>query len=406
MAVSRRRVCVVTGSRAEYGLLSWLMRELVADPGFELQLVVTGMHLMPELGHTVAQVEQDGFPIAARVDMQLGRQGDGAVAICRSMALGLVGLAEAYQRLQPELVVLLGDRFEILAAATSATVARLPIAHLHGGERTEAAWDESFRHAITKMSHLHFTSTEEYRQRVVQLGEDPARVFNVGAIGLDAVRKAPLLDRPALEQALGFRLHQRNLMITFHSVTLEDDSAEAQTRALLEALDARELADTGLIFSAANADTGGQVINRLIGEYVARQPSRAVVRPSLGQLVYLSVLAQVDAVVGNSSSGLIEAPSFRIPTVNIGDRQKGRLRAASVIDCPPTMEGISQALQRALSPEVRSSLANVRNPHGAGDTAERIMAILRQPLPPNLLFKLFHDSAPPRSSVGPRGDRS
>lgn len=386
---ARRKICVVTGSRAEYGLLQWLMRGIAAEPTLRLQVIATGMHLSPEFGLTWKRIEEDGFPIDRKVEMLLSS--DTPTAVSKSMGLALGGLAEAYAGLQPDLLVLLGDRFEILSAATAAAVARIPVAHLHGGERTEGAFDEAFRHAITKMSHLHFTSTEEYRRRVIQLGEDPARVHNTGALGVDGVVKTKKLGRAEVEKELGCKFLAKNLLVTFHPVTLEGGTSESQFRGLLDALDA--LPDTGLIFTKANADTDGRVINRLIDEFTAARPGRAVGHASLGQLRYLSALAQVDAVVGNSSSGIIEAPSFRIATVNIGARQRGRLRAPSVIDCDPSPESIAEACARALSPEFRSGLARVENPYGRGDAAERMLAILREPLPENLLFKRFHDLA-------------
>jgi GDP/UDP-N,N'-diacetylbacillosamine 2-epimerase (hydrolysing) len=381
------RICVVTGSRAEYGLLYWLMRGIAADPAFRLQVLATGMHLSPEFGLTWKRIEEDGFPISRKVEMLLSS--DTPEGVTKSMGVGLIGFADAYADLRPDLVVLLGDRFETLCAATAATVARLPIAHLHGGERTEGAIDESFRHAITKMSHFHFTATEEYRRRVIQLGEAPERVHNVGAPGVDAIKKTPLLDREALQNDLGFRLLDRNLMITFHPVTLETSTSESQFRALLEALD--PLPATGFIFTKANADTDGRVINRLIDEFAAARRDRAVAHTSLGRVRYLSALSAVDAVVGNSSSGLIEAPSFGIPTVNIGERQAGRLRPASVIDCAPEAGPIRAALEKALSPAFRGPLRGMRNPYGDGDAAERILAVLRAPWPDRILFKRFHD---------------
>lgn len=383
----RRKVCVVTGSRAEYGLLRWLMKEIAAEPSLELLTVATGMHLSAEFGLTWKQIEEDGFPIARKVDMRLSS--DTPVGVAKSMGLALSGFADAFADLRPDLVILLGDRFEILAAATAAAVARIPVAHLHGGERTEGAFDEAFRHAVTKMSHLHFTSTEEYRRRVIQLGEPPERVHNVGALGVDGALKTPLMGRDEIERDLGLKLLGRNLMVTFHPATLEAESPETQFRALLEALDGLE--DTGLVFTKANADPGGRVINRLMEEYVLAHPGKAVAHASLGQQRYLSTLKQVDAVVGNSSSGLIEAPSFRIATVNIGGRQQGRIRPASVIDCPPTAAAIGQACLKAVSEEFRASLRSMENPYGRGDAAERIMAVLGGDWPENLLMKPFHD---------------
>lgn len=368
----KRRICVVTGSRAEYGLLYWLMKEIQASPVLELQVVATGMHLSPEFGLTFRNIEEDGFRIDEKVEMLLSS--DTPAGIAKSIGLGTIGFADAFARLKPDIVVLLGDRFEIFAAAQAALVARIPLAHLHGGETTEGAIDEAFRHAITKMAHLHFTATEEYRQRVIQLGEEPTRVFNFGAAAIDGIRNQKLLGRPELEQALGFSFGERNLLVTFHPVTLEADTAGQQFGELLAALD--DFPDTRLIFTMPNADTGGRVVRKMIAGYVAVHPGRAAAYDSLGQLRYFSVMRQVDAVVGNSSSGLIEAPSFHVGTINIGDRQKGRAKAASVMDCEPTRKSIGEALARLYSDDFRASLGTVANPYGEGPVAHRIAEVL------------------------------
>ncbi|MBV6410861.1 MAG: UDP-N-acetylglucosamine 2-epimerase [Burkholderiales bacterium] len=368
----KRRISVVTGSRAEYGLLYWLMKEIQASPALELQVVATGMHLSPEFGLTFRNIEEDGFRIDEKVEMLLSS--DTPAGIAKSIGLGTIGFADAFARLKPDIVLLLGDRFEIFAAAQAALVARIPLAHLHGGETTEGAIDEAFRHAITKMAHLHFTATEEYRQRVIQLGEEPTRVFNFGAAAIDGIRNQKLLGRPELEQALGFSFGERNLLVTFHPVTLEPDTAGQQFGELLAALD--DLPEVRLIFTMPNADTGGRVIRSMIEGYVAAHPGRATAFDSLGQLRYFSVMGQVDAVVGNSSSGLIEAPSFHIGTINIGDRQKGRAKAASVMDCEPTRKSIGEALVRLYSDDFRASLGTVANPYGEGPVAHRIAEVL------------------------------
>lgn len=369
----KRRVCVVTGTRAEYGLLYWLMKEIQARSELELQLAVTGMHLSPEFGLTYRDIETDGFCIDARVEMLLSS--DSAAGIAKSIGLGVIGFADAFERLRPDIVVVLGDRFEIFAAVQAALVARIPVAHLHGGETTEGAIDEAFRHAISKMAHLHFTATEEYRQRVIQLGEDPQRVFCVGAAALDNIRRLELLDRTGLEAALGAPLGPRNLLVTFHPVTLEHATAGQQFGELLAALDALP-ADVRLIFTKPNADTDGRVISAMIDDYAAQHPARAAAYTSLGQLRYLSALRIVDGVVGNSSSGLIEAPSFRTGTVNIGDRQKGRVRGDSVIDCEPTRESIAAALARLLSDAFRAGLAQTVNPYGDEPVAAKVVDVL------------------------------
>lgn len=380
----RRKICVVTGTRAEYGLLYWLMREIQADPALELQLVVTGMHLSPEFGSTYKVVETDGFTIDARVEMLLSS--DTPTGIAKSIGLGVIGFADALERLRPDILVLLGDRFEILAAAQSALVARIPIAHLFGGDTTEGAFDEAIRHSITKMSHLHFVSNEQARQRVCQLGEDPGAVFNVGSTGIDQIRKLRLLSREELTAQTGYRFCKRNLLVTFHPATLNAASPSQQFGELLGALGTLG-EDTGVVFTYPNADTAGRDLIRLIDEYVARHPNcRAY--SSLGQLRYLSMLAEVDAVVGNSSSGLYEAPSVQTATVNIGDRQKGRLQAASVINCPVESEFIRTAIEKAFALDC----SEVKNPYGDGGASVKIRDVIKRArLDETLLKKHFYD---------------
>lgn len=388
MSPTPRKVCVVTSSRAEYGLLYWLLKEIQANPALELQLAVTGMHLSSKFGSTVTVIEEDGFHIDARIEMLLAS--DSPVGIAKSIGLGTIGFAENFDRLRPDIVVVLGDRFEILAAAQAAMVARIPIAHLYGGETTEGAIDEAIRHAITKMSQLHFTSTEEYRRRVIQLGEYPSQVFNVGAIGIDNIKKLKLLDRENFEASIKFKLRKRNLLITFHPVTLDEEgSARLQFAELLVALDA--LHDANLIFTKPNADTDGHELFGMIDEFVAKRPSNRIVFASLGQLRYLSAMQFVDGVIGNSSSGLIEVPSFHIGTVNIGDRQQGRIKAASVIDCAPTRSAISGALSKLFSEDFRKSLLNVVNPYGEGGVSEKIAGLLASASLEGILKKRFQD---------------
>lgn len=362
------------------------MQAIKHDPGLELQVIVTGMHLSPEFGLTYREIENDGFGIDRKVEMLTSS--DSAVGITKSMGLGLIGFADALAGLKPDLLVVLGDRFEIFCAAAAALIARIPVAHLHGGEITEGAVDEALRHSITKMAHLHFVAAEEYRRRVVQLGEDPARVFLVGGLGVDGIKRLTLLDRDALEAALEFKLGPRNLLVTFHPVTLEDDTASHQMVELLAALE--QLDDTHLIFTLPNADTNGRGLIDLIRDYTATHPNSCAFA-SLGQLRYLSCLRFVDGVVGNSSSGLAEVPSFRKGTVNIGDRQRGRLRAASVIDCRPTRAAILGALERLYSPQFQADLANVRNPYGEGGASEKIVGVIRDYPLETILKKSFHD---------------
>lgn len=384
-----RKICFVTGTRAEYGLLRGVMAGVRQATGLQLQLVVTGAHLSPEHGLTWREIEADGLPIDARVEMLLSA--DTAPAIAKSMGLGLIGFGDAFERLQPDLIVLLGDRYEILAAASAALVAGVPVMHLHGGETTEGAFDESIRHAVTKMSHLHGVAAEPYRQRVIQLGEAPERVFLVGSLGVDAILQLPLLDRAALEAAIGFRLGPRNLMVTFHPVTLDSaGSGEQQMAELLAAL--HMLDDTRLIFTLPNADTGSRALARQVEAFVASHP-QARAYTSLGQLRYLSCLRLMDGVVGNSSSGLIEAPSLGIGTVNIGDRQKGRLSASSVIDCAPQREAIGQAIAQLYAPAFRQQLPHTLNPYGQGGAAGKIVQLLQQQPLHGLLKKHFHDLA-------------
>lgn len=369
-----RKVCVVTGTRAEFGLLRWLMGEIKNHPQLELQVIATGMHLSPEFGSTYREIKEAGFEIDARVEMLLSS--DTSTAVTKSMGLGVIGFADAYERLGPDIVLVLGDRFEIFAATSAAMIAGLPIAHLHGGETTEAAFDEAIRHSITKMSHLHFVAAEEYRQRVIQLGEHPDRVFNSGGMGIDAIKRIKLLSRDELERSLELSLGEKSLLVTFHPVTLEGGgSSPAQMGELLAALEG--LDDTTLIFTMPNADTGGRELSTMVREFVHVHPN-AKVYTSLGQLRYFSCLARVDGVVGNSSSGLLEAPSFKIGTVNIGDRQKGRLKANSVIDCEANREAIQVALKTLYSAEFQASLAAVSNPYGNGGASEAIVKILAE----------------------------
>ena len=383
----KRRVCVVTGTRAEYGLLYQLMKEIQENADLSLQIIATGMHLSPEFGLTYRQIEEDGFAIDRKIEMLLSS--DTPVGIAKSMGVGMIGFAEVYADLKPDITVLLGDRFEIFSAASAATISRVPIAHIHGGEATQGAVDEAIRHSISKMSHLHFTATEEYRRRVIQMGESPARVVNVGGLGIDNIKKMRLLNRRDFENAIGFKLDEKNLIITFHPVTLEKATAGEQFQNLLDALD--ELTDTAFIFTKPNADTEGRVIINMIDDYVARNSDKAISFVTLGQLRYLSAMRLVDGVVGNSSSGLIEAPTFQIGTINIGDRQRGRIKADSVIDCNPHKESILAAVRKLYSTEFHKKLQSVKNPYGEGGAAERISQVLRDADLTDILKKNFHD---------------
>ncbi|HEU4609734.1 MAG TPA: UDP-N-acetylglucosamine 2-epimerase [Chitinophagaceae bacterium] len=385
--MSKRKICVITGTRAEYGLLYWTIKALLEDEAFTLQLIVTGMHMSPEFGLTYKQIEADGIPIDKKLEILLSS--DSSVGIGKSMGLGIISFAEAFAELQPDMVLLLGDRFEIFSAAAAAMVSRIPIAHCHGGEATEGLIDEPIRHSITKMSHLHFTATETFRRRVIQLGEQPNRVYNVGALGVENVNRLALLDRQQFEESIGFQLGKKNMLVTFHPVTLEFSSAEAQFNALLQALLEQE--DAKVIFTKANADTDGRIINQMIDAFVTKYPQKAVGFTSLGQLRYLSALRHVDVVVGNSSSGLLEVPTFKKPTVNIGDRQRGRVKAESIIDCQPDFESIKQAIGLALSQPFTEKLKYIKNPYDNGNASEKILEVLKKTEFSGLLKKAFYD---------------
>ena len=383
-----RKICVITGTRAEYGLLRWVMQSIKDDPALTLQVIATGMHLSPEFGLTWREIERDGFAIDHRVEMLTSS--DTSVGIAKSMGLGMIGFADALQMLQPDLVVVLGDRFEIFAAVSAALVARIPIAHLHGGEATEGMIDEAIRHSITKMSHLHFVAAEEYRRRVIQLGEQPSRVLLVGGLGIDNIKRLTLLPRAELEASLDFALGAKSLLVTFHPVTLETATAEDQMAELLATHS--ELKDTQLIFTLPNADTDGRALITMVQQFVATH-ANARAYTSLGQLRYLSTVALVDGVVGNSSSGLTEVPSFQKGTVNIGDRQRGRLMADSVINCDPERASIAAALHTLYSKQFQTSLATVRNPYGDGGASDKIVAYIKTVELDGILKKRFYDCA-------------
>lgn len=380
------KICVVTGTRAEYGLLYWLMKRIEADKDLELQVIVTGMHLSPEFGLTYKEIEKE-FKINKKIEMLLSS--DTSIGISKSMGLAQISFAEVYEELNPDVVVVLGDRYEIFSGVSAAMIANIPIVHLHGGETTEGAFDESIRHSITKMSHLHFTATEEYRNRVIQLGEHPNRVFNVGGLGIENIKRLKLLSKEEFEKSIDFKLNIKNILVTFHPVTLERFTAKDQFQELLDAID--ELEDTNIIFTKANSDTDGRIINSMINEYVAKNPHKSICFTSLGQLRYLSALQYVDAMVGNSSSGLAEAPSFKIGTINIGDRQKGRIKANSVIDCKAEKARIKEAFDNLYSKEFQDSLISIDNPYGDGCASEKIIEELKKVNFKNILKKSFHD---------------
>lgn len=380
--MNKRKICVVTGTRADYGLLYWLMKEIQADEDFELQIIATGAHLSPEFGLTRKVIEEDGFEINEKVEMLLSS--DTAVGITKSLGLATIGFADAYDRLAPDMVVVLGDRYEILAAAQAALIIGLPIAHIAGGDTTEGAFDEAIRHSITKMAHIHFVTNELSARRVRQLGENSQYIFNVGSPGIDYIKRVDLLNRTDLEKELEFKLQERNLLVTFHPVTLDCISSTEQFAELLMALD-RLGKTVGVVFTKSNADTEGRSINQMIDNYAAVHP-QSKAYTSLGQVRYLSVISQVDVIVGNSSSGLYEVPSFCKPTVNIGDRQKGRLQAASVLNCNPEASAIIQAITSAFNMDC----LNVKNPYGDGNSSTRMMSVLKNiPDYKSLLKKQF-----------------
>jgi GDP/UDP-N,N'-diacetylbacillosamine 2-epimerase (hydrolysing) len=384
----KRKICVITGTRAEYGLLRWVMQIISEDTKLKLQIIATGMHLSPEFGLTFRELEKDGFTIDKKVEMLLSS--DSSVGIAKSMGLGVIGFADAFSALKPDLILVLGDRFEIFAAVSAALAARIPVAHISGGEATEGLIDEAIRHSITKMSHIHFVAAEEYRRRVIQLGEKPNSVLLVGGLGIDTIKRSKLMTRTELEASLNFSLGAKSLLVTFHPVTLEEATAGDQMGELLAALE--KLEGTQLIFTLPNADTDGRVLIAMVQQFVAAHPN-ACVHTSLGQLRYLSTLASVDGVIGNSSSGLAEVPSFRKGTVNIGDRQRGRLMADSVINCDPNRASISAAIETLYSKEFQANLIKVRNPYGDGGASEKIVAHLKTVELDGILKKRFYDCA-------------
>lgn len=383
-----RKICVITGTRADYGLLRWVMQGIKDDSDLTLQVIATGMHLSPEFGLTFREIEKDGFQIDRKVEMLTSS--DTAVGIAKSMGLGMISFADALNELKPDLILVLGDRFEIFAAVSAALVARIPVAHLHGGETTEGAFDEALRHSITKMAHLHFVAAQEYFQRVIQLGEQPEKVFLVGGLGIDNIKRLKLLNRAELEESIDFKLGHKNLLITFHPVTLENSTATEQMAELLEVL--AELEDTHLIFTMPNADNDGRALIKMVHQFVALHPN-ARAYTSLGQLRYLSCIAQVDGVIGNSSSGLTEVPTFKKGTINIGDRQRGRLQAASVINCEPTRKSIQAAMKMLYAEDFQATLKQIKNPYGDGGASEQVIQIIKNCALDGITKKSFYDLA-------------
>ncbi len=382
-----RKVCIFTATRAEWGLLSGVAEQIRRSDALQLRLLVSGSHLSERFGRTVQEIEADGYPVDERVDIL--RFDDTPPGICKAMGLALGGYGAALERLAPGILVLLGDRYETFCAAAAAQIHRIPVAHIHGGETTEGAVDEAFRHSITKMAHLHFPSCEEYRRRVIQLGECPERVFNVGALGIENIRKAALMDRAELEASIQFKLDRPFFLVTFHPVTLEKATAGMQFDALLAAMEC--FPGHKIVFTKANADTDGAAINARIDSHVADHPDRCLAVTSLGFRRYLSTMKLCEAVVGNSSSGMFEAPVLGVPTVNIGDRQKGRIRVASILDCEPTCTAIEGAVRKALTASFRATLAGVVHPCERAGTAASIVQELTTVDVLNLVKKSFVD---------------
>lgn len=383
--MTTKRVAVFTGTRAEYGLLYWLLKDIQNADDLTLQLLVSGSHLSPEFGHTIDQITADGFEVAEKVEMLLSS--DSAVGTVKSLGLGIIGYADAFARQQPDILVLLGDRYEALGVAQAAMLMRIPVLHIHGGEITEGAYDDAIRHAITKLSLLHATSTDQYRQRVIQLGEAPERVVNVGAIGLDHLQRSEFMSRSELSEFLGFSLDGDFAVMTYHPVTLADEPAEETFVNITKALD--DNPDLKVIMTYPNADEGGRKIIPLIENYAAKNSTRILAIPSLGQKRYLSAVKQASVVIGNSSSGIIEVPSFHIPTVNIGSRQLGRISASSVLHSDITADAIKQKLSQALELSRTNALTDVKNPYGNGSAAEKIMILIRSEA--SSIMKSFYD---------------
>jgi len=382
----KRKICVVTGSRADYGLLRLVMKGIKAEPSLTLQIITTGMHLSHTFGLTNKEIESDGFEVDQKVACL--SSSDSPVDIAEATAKALSGCAKAFNELKPDLVLVLGDRFEIFAACSAAFLARIPIAHIHGGEVTVGAYDEAFRHSITKMSTIHFVATEEYKKRVIQLGENPSTVHLVGGLGVDAIKDLKLLNKDEIEETLGIKFAGKSLLVTFHPSTLENESPGVQIRELLASLSNRS--DTTLIFTMPNADTGGFEIMEQIKDFVDKNDN-AYSYESLGQLIYLSCMAIVDGVVGNSSSGILEAPTLKVGTVNIGHRQLGRIQSESVIDALVNKESIDKALIKLFSSEFKSTLSDCRSPFGEGGASRKILRVLSDFKLEKNLQKFFYD---------------
>ena len=382
-----RKICVITGTRAEYGLLYWTMKLIKDDPSLKLQLCVTGMHLSPEFGLTYQQIEKDGFEIDEKIEMLLSS--DTSVGISKSMGLAIISFSEVFNRLKPDIILVLGDRFEIFSAVSAAMIAKIPVAHCSGGEATEGLIDEPIRHSITKMSHIHFPCAKEFANRIIQLGEQPANIFQVDSLGIENINRLKLLDKIEFEKSIDFQLGKTNFLVTFHPVTLENATSEVQFKELLNAIDQFE--NTKIIFTKPNSDTDGRIVIRLIDEYVAKNSGKSIAFISLGQLRYLSALQFMDVVIGNSSSGLVEVPSFKKATINIGDRQRGRIKADSVIDCEPDSNELKKAITKALSNDFNNKLQHTINPYGNDNSSSKIVNALKSVDLTDIIKKRFYN---------------
>lgn len=381
-----KKICVVSGSRSEYGLLYWLLKEINLNSKFKLQFIVTGSHLSKEFGETYKQIKLDGFKIDKKIEIL--KFGNTNLGISESIGFGIIQIAKSLKKLNPDILVILGDRYEIFATAIAALINKIPIAHIHGGEITEGAFDDSIRHSITKMSHLHFTSLEVYRKRIIQLGENPNLVFNVGAIGMDVINKNILLDRKSIEKKFNFKFKHKNILVTYHPATLEKNDTKKKFMNILKVL--KKYPNVGIIFTKSNADPEGLLINELIDKFV-NENKNSICLYSLGQTLYHSTLNQVDAVVGNSSSGIIEVPSYNIGTVNIGDRQKGREKPESVIDSDYSLVNLKKSIDYVLSDDLKYKLANYLNPYQRKNVSKNILKIISRNINKGLTQKKFYD---------------
>ena len=382
----KRKICVVSTSRADYGLLFWLLKEIEKSRFLELSLVLSGSHLEERLGLTYKEIERD-FKHFYKVP--LGLENDDETALCLAFSAGVAGFSKVLEQIKPDIMVLLGDRYEMLSAGIAGMLRAVPLAHIHGGESTQGAIDEGIRHALTKMSHIHFCATSLYKRRIIQLGENPARVYNVGGLGVENIKRLELLSKKDFENSLGFKLGKKNILVTFHPQTIEKKSASKQFSQILNALDS--LKDTHFIFTGANADNGGKIINEMAQSFCFKYPEKAIFAISLGQLRYLSAIKYADIVLGNSSSGISEAPSLKKATINIGNRQKGRIKAASIIDTKCDKSKILKAIKKAYSKDFQAKLKSVKNPYGSGFASKKIIKVLENIKLNGILKKKFYD---------------